>query len=412
MAETQRNVLMEALRSNDKTGELFENNSTFTAYKTGYPALDYNLGFNVNVFNDNDELIETYPALGVTTGSIVTIIGKSHVGKTTLAIQIASNIVRPFPSGVVIHYDLEGGTNMTRIGVLSRYQASEMKNGKYVLRQHGASIEEIKMSIAKIYKEKVDNPKLYQYETGKLDEFGKPIVAFEPTCIIIDSVAALSPMINENTKDGIKALEEISSQTDTMRLTAEVGRFLKECLPMMKAGNIIMFLINHIKTKPGMGVPQAPELRFLKQDETLPCGKALQYYTNTMIRLTAIGAEKYSLEDDGFNGFGVQAQFIKNRSNADGTIAPLVFDKLTGYDSLRSSFMLAKSLGMTGGNRNGYYFINDKEQKFTLSEIHDYFAENREMYKLMYGYIVPVLSQNLSTVSPERNRVVAEEFDY
>jgi hypothetical protein len=74
--------------------------------------------------------------------------------------------------------------------------------------------------------------------------------------------------------------------------------------------------------------------------------------------------------------------------------------------------MLAKSLGMTGGNRNGYYFINDKEHKFTLSEIHDYFAENREMYKLMYGYIVPVLSQNLSTVSPERNRVVAEEFDY
>ena len=147
-----KNYLLEALRANDKTGYLFETNSTFVAYKTGFPVLDYNMGFVVNVFNKEGEIVQSYPAIGITTGSIVTIIGQSHNGKTSMAIQIASNIVRPFKSGVVIHYDLEGGTNMTRISALSRFNPAELED-KYILRQSGASIEEIKLSIAKVYKE-------------------------------------------------------------------------------------------------------------------------------------------------------------------------------------------------------------------------------------------------------------------
>ena len=407
-----KNILIETLRGDEKSSYLFDNNSTFVSYKTGFPVLDYALGFNINVFNKDNELEEIYPALGITTGSIITIVGKSHVGKTTLAIQAASNIVRPFPNGSVIHYDLEGGTNMTRISTLSKYTPSEIKEGKYILRQSGSSIEEIKKTIAKIYTEKINNPDLYKYDTGKKDEFGDEIFAYEPTCIIIDSVASMTTFINENTKDGIKALEEISSQTDTMRLTAEIGRFLKESMQMMKAANIIMFLINHIKLKPGMGVPQAPELRYLKQDETLPAGKALQYYTNTLIRLTAVGAEKYTIEEHSFEGFGVQAQFIKNRSNSDGRIVPLVFDKIRGYDSLRSSIMYAKSIGVLGGNRNGYYFGDIKDMKFKFTECHNTFKENRDFYRVMYDCIKPSLETMLSKVEPDELVVVDEEMDY
>ena len=186
-----------------------------------------------------------------------------------MAIQIAANIVRPFANGTVIHYDLEGGTNYTRIGALTKYTPDEMKEGKYILRQSNCSIEEIKKTIAKIYNEKTNNPDMYMYETGKVNEFGEPIRTYEPTCMIIDSVPSMHSFINENTKDGQKTLEEISTQTDKMRLTAEIGRFLAESLEKIKNANIILFLINHIKTKPGMGVPQAPELAYLKQDETL-----------------------------------------------------------------------------------------------------------------------------------------------
>lgn len=407
-----KNVLIEALRNDAKTGELFGANGTFVAYKTGFPVLDYYMGYKVNVFNKDGQPDYTYNSLGITAGSINTLIGKSHTGKSSFAIQLASNIVRPFPNGTVIHCDLEGATSYTRVAALSKYTPTEMKEGKYVLRQMNCSIEEIKMMISKIYLEKKNNPDKYTYDTGKVNEFGDPIVAFEPTCIVIDSVASLTTYVNENTKDGVMKLGEITSQTEVMRVTAEIGRFLKESIEMMKATNIIMFLINHIKAKPPVGTPQAPELRGLKQDETMPCGKAVQYYSNTMIRLTSIGSEKYENETDGFNGFGVVAQFIKNRSNEDQTTVPLVFDKVNGYDSLRSSISYAKANEMLGGNRNGYYFVDNKEQKFTQREVHKCFSENRELYKVMYNHILPLLDKVLSTSSPDVNQVLEEEMDY
>ena len=405
------NPLLDALRANDKTGYLFESNSTFVAYKTGFPVMDYAMGFVVNVFGNDGTVQDTYKAIGITTGSIVTIVGKTHVGKTTMAIQMAANIVRPFAAGSVLHYDLEGGTNMTRISTLSKFSASELQN-KYILRQSGASMDEIKMSIAKIYYEKINNPDKYEYETGKVDEFNRPIKAFIPTCIIIDSVPSLSNFINDNTKDGQKSREEISTQTDKMRTTAEVCRFLSESMQMMKAANIIMFLINHIKTKPSMGVPQAPELRGMKQDETMPAGKALQYYSNTMIRLTSIGSEKYTDEEHGFNGFGVSVFFIKNRSNADGVTVPMVFDKGRGYDSVLSSVMLAKEIGALGGNRNAYYFINAKDKKFKFATTREEFAMDREMYRIMYDHLTPYLEKSLSAYKPEELYVCQEEMDY
>ena len=48
-------------------------------------------------------------------------------------------------------------------------------------------------------------------------------------------------IINENTKDGLKSLEEVSTQTDKMRLTAEIGRFLQESMQMLKSANICVY---------------------------------------------------------------------------------------------------------------------------------------------------------------------------
>lgn len=403
--------LLTALRSNSKNGHLFDSNGTMVAYKTSFPVIDYALGMLVNVFDDNGDLVKTYKSLGVTGGSIVTVIAKNGCGKTSWLIQASSNIVRPFKNGLVIHLDLEGGTNMTRIGNLSRFSPSELKE-KYILRQEGSSIEEIKATIAQIYLEKKSHPELYMYDTGLVDEFGVPIQKFVPTCMIVDSVPTMTAYINENTKDGLQEIGEITSQTDRTRLTGLIGRFLTESLQMCRSANIILFLVNHIKDRISMGVPKAPEMRLLKMDETLPAGKALLYYTNTMLRFTAIGSEKYNIEEHGFDGFGVNAQLIKNRSNVDGAELPLVFSKTTGYDSIRSSVMYAKSVGLLGGNRNGYYFINNKEAKFTMKNIHEDFNQNRELYKIMYNHIIPVLDSTLSSVKPEEMNVNPEEMAY
>ena len=99
--------IVEALKSDEKKGDdYFDCNASVVTYKTGIPQLDYYLGYRINVYNDNDDVIDTYPSIGITGGSMVTFIGKPSTAKTTTAAQIAANIVRPFENGFIVHFDL------------------------------------------------------------------------------------------------------------------------------------------------------------------------------------------------------------------------------------------------------------------------------------------------------------------
>ena len=68
--------------------------------------------------------------------------------------------------------------------------------------------------------------------------------------------------------------------------------------------------------------------------------------------------------------------------------------------------------GLLNGNKNGYYFEDDKEHKFTLKNMHQDYKENRELYTCLYSRIIPRLEEHLSVVSPEELEIVEEEFDY
>ena len=407
------NFLMEALRENNQKDHAFDNDSVIISYKTGFPSVDYFLGYKVNVHNENDEIVDQYNSIGISSGCYVTLIGKPSTGKTTIAIQIASNIVRPFESGSVIHYDLEKAMNFTRIQNLSRFSMRDIEDGKYILKKGITSIQDIKSAVMKIYFEKTKNPEKYLYDTGKKDEFGNEIKIYQPTCVIIDSIPMLSSKMSENDKKDIQKLEDISSQTDRMRLTAEIGRFYSELQQYISEANIIVFSINQIKTNPGMGIVKSPsEILYLNQDEALPGGKAPQFLANYLFKFVAIGGEKYKEEDDGFDGFGLKMLIVKSRSNQAGQIVHLVYDKNRGVDSLRTSVEYAKELGCLNGNKNGYYFDDDKENKFTKFNMHEDFKNNRKLYKILYSHIIPELETHLSSILPEELEVVDDELDY
>ena len=264
-----KNFLINALRENNPKSTMFNCDASVISYKTGFPILDYYLGYKVNVYDDNDQVIEQYPCIGISAGCFVTAIGKPSTGKTTMMVQIASNIVRDFDNGTVIHYDLEKALNYSRIQVLSRFKMKDMSE-KYILKQEKTSIQDIKSAIMQIYKEKTSHPEIYKYDTGKKNEFGENIWIYEPTCVIIDSIPMLSTHINENDKKEAAKLEEISSQTDRMRLTGEIGRFYSELQQYIREANIIVFSINQIKTNPNMGIVKSPsEILYLSQDEAL-----------------------------------------------------------------------------------------------------------------------------------------------
>ena len=101
-----KNLLVDSLRANSGKTNYFDCNASVISYKTGFPVLDYYLGYKVNVFDRDNNLIETYPSIGITAGSYVEFIGKPSTSKTTTAVQIAANIVRNFDNGTVIHFDL------------------------------------------------------------------------------------------------------------------------------------------------------------------------------------------------------------------------------------------------------------------------------------------------------------------
>ena len=198
-----------------------------------------------------------------------------------------------------------------------------------------------------------------------------------------------------------------------MRLTAEIGRFYTELLPLCRVANIIIISINQIKTNPQMGfLPSASEILYLKQDETLPGGKAPQFLASILIKFVAVGAQKYTSEDDGFDGFGVRLEIIKSRVSQAGQYVNLVYDKNNGIDSLRSSILYAKELGLTGGNKNSFYFTSHPDQKFKLKTVHEEFKERRELYKVMYSNIIPVLEKRLTTIEESDLDVLEEESDY
>lgn len=409
-----KNLLIEELKSEeDKKEDLFSINAAIDTYKTGIAPLDYALGYTVKVYDDDDKVTDEYNALGISGGCNVMWIGKSSTAKTSTALFAAANIVRPYENGTILHFDLEQAMNISRARAMTKFSMSEMKGGKYVLRQSDTSVEKIKRTLIKLYKKKKDNPEKYMYNTGKKNEFGEDIIVYEPTVVLIDSIPSLSVELNDNDKKDLKKIEEISSQTDRMRLTGEIGRFYTDLLPYIKLVNIIIISINHIKVNPQMGIVKSPaELLYLKQDEALPGGKAPVYLSHILLKSVAIGSAKYNKEDDGFDGFGIQIQIIKSRSNQAGQTVNIVYDKVRGIDPVRSCINYAKDIGMVGGNKNSTYFINEKDKKFALRTVNEFFREHKEMYKVMYDHILPSLKERLSSVEEEELKVIEESMDY
>ena len=409
-----KNLLINALRENAPKGEnYFDCNASVISYKTGNPILDYYLGYKVRVFDDDNNIVDEYPSIGITAGCFVTVIGKPSTAKTTMVEAIAANIVRPFENGSVIHFDLEQSANYSRIQAITKLRMKDMEDGKYILRQEMNTISDIKKTIIRLYREKTTNPDKYQYNTGKKDEFGNDIILYVPTVIIIDSIATLSTELNEDSKKDYVKIEEVSSQTDRMRLTGEISRFYTESLPYIRTANITVFAINQIKTNSSIGIIKSPaEILYLDQDETMPGGKAPQFYAHILWKNKAIGSEKYTLEEHGFDGFGIEVKIIKSRVSQAGQNIFVIYDKVRGIDSLRTSLAYAKDVGLLAGNKNKMYFIDDKDMSFSMVHCHDDFKARPELYKKLYSSIIPILETRLSAIDDGELDFDENEYDY
>lgn len=235
-------------------------------YPTGFLSFDFTNGAVVHVKSSDKNF--NYYSIGIPDGSMVMIIGRSGCGKTTWAIQAASNIVKNFNTSCIFHDDIEGGVSDSRKELLTGLSGDELKD-KYIHRNSGITAENFYERVKMIHDLKYDNRSDYEYDTGLYDSSGNRIFKLEPTIYILDSLALLMP-------EKYTTEDELSGQMSATAAAKANASIFKRIVPMLKSANIILFIINHInqKVEINMFSRTKSQVSYLKQGETLPGGNA------------------------------------------------------------------------------------------------------------------------------------------
>lgn len=305
-------------------------------YSTGFLPLDYLNGVRVKVNTPNNSFI--YDSIGLVDGSANSFIGRSGSGKTTIAIQAAANIIRPFKDAVLFFDDIEASSNLSRRELLTKFTPEELES-RVIYRNSAITAENFYERIEFIYDEKMSHKDEYEYNTGFLDSRGNPIYKLIPTVYLLDSLAMLTP-------DKVSESEDLGGQMSATAMAKTNTAVFKRIIPKLKAANIILLTINHINDKIEINAfsHTKAQIGFLKQGETLPGGKAALYLANNMIRVDDGSVLK---ESEGLGVYGkiVDFSFIKSRTNASGKSVPMVFTFDHGFDEILSIFIYLKSTG-------------------------------------------------------------------
>lgn len=392
--------LLGDLRAKDKKG-IFHRTPTSISYSTGFHTLDYRNGFMLKALDSNNKLIREQPSVGIVGGSFNTVIGKSATAKTTASIQMAMNIVAPFDDGLVIHCDTEQATNYSRIRSVTG-QMNKTLEDKYILKRDTVFIEDIFEFIISIADTKKADPKKYQYDTGLLDEFGLPIIAYVPTVILIDSIPslALRDTINDT---------EMQGDTYATRKAKKLAQFYRHLGPIITSANIIVFTINHINDKIDINpfAKTQAQTMYLKMTESLPGGNSPIYYANNIFKF--VSGSKFKREDDGFDGFAVKVELIKSRTNKAGQVATLIYDQENGFDQVRSLYQFAEEIKVVEGRNPKRFFTGHEEARFDSRKLRDMVLADEKLRYALYDTTIPRLEAMLSR--GREDEVKYDEFE-
>ena len=417
---TTVNPLLSALRENDKKN-LFRTNVTTAFIKTGFILFDYYFGSVVNIHDELGRIVKQEPRVGQAAGTFNLLVGMSGSSKTTLAIQIAGNIIRQFQNANVIHYDCEQRMDLSRIEVVSQLPASYFTGDtpKYILKGGAVGLDVIQESIVKLYVNKMKMKKELMVDSGVKDEFGQPVMILPPTVIIIDSITTVmsETFSPDNTKEATDA-EKMRGNTEGARDAKTLKGFFKDILPLCKEGDIIIYGINHLNNNMSMNsfIPAAKQQNFLKQDESIPGGKTMIFYPFNIAKMIAKPSDDFTEESDGFSGHMVMIEPIKSSSNQSGNNSKgisfqMVFSYKYGFDPLRTLIIYAKDRGLLEGNKTRYKFKDDPSFTFSFKEINKEKKE-KPIWENIKKFVIPTLREHLSFIEPEDILFDERSMDY
>lgn len=355
-------------------------------HSTGFLNFDFMNGTVIHVKSPDRTF--SYNSIGVTDGSMCLFIGRSGSGKTTLCIQMAANIIRPFKTSCMFYDNIEGGIIDARLEKLTRF-GKDLRE-RCIMRNTSITAENFYERIKMVHDIKMEDRASFEYDTGYYDFDGNRIYKLEPTVYILDSLALLMP-------DKFTSEDDLSgSMSATAAAKTNAGIF-KRVIPLLKAANIILFIINHINQKVDINkfAMTKSQVGYLKQGETLPGGNTPIYVCNTMIRVDDNTKLKDS-EGFGINGSLVDLTIIKSRSARAGKSCTVVFDQENGFDPELSLFIMLKNANRVKG-AGAYLYLGDRSDiKFAQKHLKSKLRENEEFRDLFMTEVLQVLQESIN----------------
>lgn len=349
-------------------------------YPTGFLAFDFMNGCVIHVNSNNKDM--QYYSVGVSDGSMILCIGRSGCGKTTFVVQAATNIADKYEESCIFHEDIEGGVNEPRIHTITGWDYDKISS-KYKIRNTGITAENFYERMKMIYDIKMENREDFIYDTGLVDYSGNPVYKLQPTIFILDSLALLMPATYTEE-------EQLSGQMSATAAAKTNASIFKRIVPMLKSGNIILFIINHITQNVDLGiVKKQSQVSYLSQDERIPGGNTPIYLANTFLKFSDHGKFK---QDEGFQvpGSLVDITLVKSRTNKAGQKCTLVFNQNIGFDKELSMLILLKENKKLNG-AGAYLYIGDHtEYKFAQKNFKS-MMKDPEFAKIVMSEIQDIL---------------------
>ena len=369
------------------------------SYPTGFLTFDFMNGTVVHVKKDDMQF--SYNSIGIVDGSMVTVIGRSSSGKTTWCVQCAGNIIRPYKSSCIWMDSVEGGIVDTRAQALLKMYGEEFKD-RWIPRNTGVTAENFYQRIKYVHDLKLESADQITYDTGTYTPDGEKIYKMEPSVYILDSLAMLAP--GKLTEE-----EELSGQMSVTSAAKTNTTVFKRIIPMLKAANIILFVINHITEDVQINAfaRTQGQLSYLKPGERLGGGRATIYVTNLLVRLDDHSKLKAD-EGLGIDGTLVDFTLLKSRTAAVGQKTTLVFNYSVGFDQDLSLYYFLKTRKLINGAGIGLYIGDRNDLKFSQKNFKNKLQTNEEFRKVFMQYCLQELQ---SLIRDPMTQEVENTFD-
>jgi RecA/RadA recombinase len=367
---------------------LFASDDMGFSYPLGFPILDQQLGF-VQHIELEDGSIHEQIRLGVPAGTFTQFIGPSSSGKTAAAIQAAWNIVEPYgEEAVVLHFDAEVATEPQRILDLTGINVDTYRTRYKLFKDQSKMTFEATLEIInELCKKKDSDKSRYTYNTGFKDIYGRDIIHYVPTAVIIDSQMRIVPESVD--------LEQMSGMTEAARNAIQRGNWYRNLLALANKYNINFIVVNHLGNDMDMAGKgsKAKQLTFIPTGKNVPGGDKAVYYTSSFVLFQPVNSKdgiKHE-ETEGYNGLPVRASVCKSRSGAGGHTAILEFIQEAGFDPKLTLLNFAREKGMISGRNPKCYFTNYPDVTFDTRVFLKEMTDNPDIIRTLFKECKPEL---------------------